>query len=59
MCFLWLLWVNSVLHQKSSSLCNLCVLSVSVVNECLETTTTETQRLHREELSAYFWCKDG
>src|SRR6185369_14951579 len=34
-----------------SSLCNLCVLCVSVVNDCLEKTTTEaqrTQRLHRE-----------
>src|SRR6185369_524332 len=34
-----------------SSLCNLCVLCVSVVNDCLGKTTTEaqrTQRLHRE-----------
>jgi len=34
------------------SLCNLCVLCASVVNEFRVTTTTEaqrTQRLHREE----------
>jgi hypothetical protein len=31
------------------SLCNLCVLCVSVVGESLGKTTTETQRLHREE----------
>jgi hypothetical protein len=30
------------------SLCNLCVLCVSVVDECRAKHTTETQRLHRE-----------
>jgi hypothetical protein len=38
-------------HTRSS-LCNLCVLCVSVVHYCSEKPTTETQstqRLHREE----------
>jgi len=49
-----------LITDQVASLCNLSVLGVSVVNQCLETTTTETQRtqrLHREELSAYFLCK--
>ena len=44
-------WLCPKSHHTCSSLCNLCVLCASVVEDCLGKTTTETQRtqrLHRE-----------
>ena len=49
--------LSLALHEKSDSLCNLCVLCISVVvvsNDSLTTEAQRTQRLHREEANQWF-----